>query len=374
MPIREFTFDSNLGKQFINFGYELYKDDAAWIPPMKDTLRRQLSPEFSFHRKPGNSHRHFLMTNGEKVIGRVSAFVNRDLKDHDGIPVGSVGFFDCIEDYSVAQELLDVATNWLRVQGISRVWGPMNFDIWHAYRFMTKGFEEKLFYGEPYNKRYYPEFFERYGFTPKQRWDSAEMTGNEKIQKAAERGIERYRQLIADGFRFEEFDLKNFNAEVEKLHAALCSSFKGFLGFTPITFPDFLQVFRASRHAIIPRLFRFVYDPQHRLIGFTGAFLELSDAVRSMNGSSGVLSSLNFLYHRRRVQRIMFHLGGSIQESALKKSGLGRAAFSLICSETLNLGYGVVLVTLMAERNAIHGLLSGQARQRGEYTLYELNR
>jgi hypothetical protein len=33
--------------------------------------------------------------------------------------------------------------------------GAGEFRHWHGYRLMTRGFEEKTFYGEPYNKIYW---------------------------------------------------------------------------------------------------------------------------------------------------------------------------------------------------------------------------
>ncbi|MBI4428379.1 MAG: hypothetical protein HY562_04605 [Ignavibacteriales bacterium] len=372
MAIIEFSFNPSLLRQFVQFAYEIYKNDAAWIPPLKQEVYAQLSPQFPFYQNAKNSHRHFLARDGAVTLGRASAFVNSNLRDNSGEPIGTIGFFECVQDIRIAHDLLDAAANWLRQQGIQKIWGPMNFDIWHGYRFMTKGFEEKLFYGEPYNKPYYPEFFERYGFVPRRRWDSSETSGRAAIQKMIDRGREQYQQLIDQGYRFEEFDARNFRSEIEKLRPVLCSSFNKFPFFSSISRADFYRIFEASRYAIVPRFFRFVYDGTRRLIGFAAAFLELSDPVRSMKGEKNPFSVAKFFFHRRRVRRIMFHLGGYLPDPALKHSGLGRATFSLILQNILQEGYETVLNTLMAERNTIHGLLLGQARIRGEYTLYEL--
>jgi hypothetical protein len=83
--------------------------------------------------------------------------VNAAIRDEDGTAVGLIGFFECVEDPVVATVLLDAARDWLREEhGLQRIWGPMNFDIWHSYRFMTRGFDQVPFYGEPDNKACYP--------------------------------------------------------------------------------------------------------------------------------------------------------------------------------------------------------------------------
>lgn len=376
MAIKQFTFDPALIEAFVRFGYDHYCGDTNWIPPLRRDLYAQLSPKYPFYRKPGNTHRHFLITTGKKVGGRISAMVNNGLRNGDGTRVGTVGFFECVDDYVVAQDLLDAAIGWLREEhGIHRVWGPMNFDIWHGYRFMTGGFEERVFYGEPHNKRYYPAFFQRYGFVPKQHWNSVEVYGSQTIEKMVERGAARYQQFLKQGYRFEHFDMGKFKEELRKLHRVLTRSFSGFLGFTPISFGEFEQLFGTSRYAFHPKFFIFVYDECNVLAGFVGAFLELSDAIRVMRGKNGLISKLRFLHYRRRTDRIMIHIGGKTPEEAIKENGLGRAVLYAVVQEILLEGYESILITLMAQGNQVRNLLDGQATDdRRQYTLYELNR
>jgi hypothetical protein len=162
--ITHFTFDPVLTDEFIRFGYDLYRGDTNWIPPLRKDLASQLSPGYPFHQKPGNRHRHFLARRGDEVVGRISAMVNTGLKDRDGAPVVTVGFFECREDGAVARDLFDAAIEWLRQEaGATKIWGPMNFDIWHAYRLMIRGFDEKTFYGEPTTSLTTPSFSCRTG-------------------------------------------------------------------------------------------------------------------------------------------------------------------------------------------------------------------
>jgi hypothetical protein len=376
MGIKAFRFDSTLSEAFVSFVYDLYREDPQWIPPFRREMCAQLLPEFPFYQKPENSHRHFLATVGRKILGRVSAMVNRDLKDRDGRIVGIVGFFECVGHYEVARDLLDAATGWLKEeQGRNRIWGPMNFDIWHSYRMMTQGFDQGLFYGEPYNKSYYPDFFEHYGFIAKKHWTSVEVTGREALKRMISRGAERYRLLVEKGYRFESFNPRQFGDEVKKLFDLLTQSFNGFLGFTPLPLEEFENLFAHYRAALHPRLWTFVYDEEGDLAGVGAAFLELSDPIRRMRGRDDVLSKLRFLYRRRCVNRINFYIGGMTSKEATKKSGLGRAGFHHIVKRILEEGYERVVIALMAEGNPVKGLLREvPVTTQREYTLYELNR
>ena len=374
MAMREFEFDPVLTDAFVQFGYDHYRGDLNWIPPLRREIHTQLSPSFPFHQEPGNHHRHFLAMDAGTVVGRISAMVNRELRDEDGSPVGTIGFFECIDDYAVAEGLLESATAWLREEHqLSRIWGPMNFDIWHGYRLMTRGFDQKLFHGEPYNKPYYQDFFERYGFTAKQRWDSLEITGRDALEAMISPGEERYQQLIERGYRFEPFDVRRFGDELRKLYSVLIRSFAAFLGFTPISCEEFVRLYTPSRCTIHPRLLTFVHDERNLLAGFSGAFLEVSDAIRAMQGSDHLVARLKFALSRRRVDRALFYIGGITPGEARKRLGLGRAGFYHTVRQILSEGYETVVFALLrTTRNPARTILgeNASAAQR-LYTLYE---
>jgi hypothetical protein len=243
----------------------------------------------------------------------------------------------------------------------------MNCDIWHSYRLMTRGFGQKSFYGEPYNKPYYPDLFEDYGFAPRQHWHSVEVTGQDALEKMIAAGAARYHKLIARGYRFERFNISKFSDELHKLHPILTRSFSGFVGFTSISRKEFVELFTSLRQAFHPELFFFVYNPESRLAGFAGAFLDLADMIRSGYGTG-------LHAHRQPPNRILFYLCGMSPEEAGRGSDFGRATFYYMIRQILKLGCHTVLVALMARFGPMARMvgLNLEAAQR-QYTLYELN-
>lgn len=375
MALVDFSFNPALTDDFIRFGYDVYRGDPNWIAPFRTHLRAQFMPTFSFYQKPGNCHRHFLAKRGDAVNGRVSAMVNGELRDKDGTPVGTIGFFECIDDLGVAQELLSAAVTWLqRYCGIRRIWGPMNFDIWHGYRLMTRGFDENTFYGEPYNKPYYPAFFHRFGFTERKHWYSVELSGRETLERMIALGGTRYEQLVERGYRFDHLNMRRFREGMCTLHAVLTQSFCGFLGFTPISCDDFERLFATSRRMFDPRLCIFVYDENDRLAGFAGAFRDFSDGIRVMRGEDTLVAKLRFRWAQREAKRVLFYLGGMTVEEARRGSGLGRAGLYYVIRQMLDAGCETVLFAMQAEGSPVRALMRGNAAQaQRQYTLYEVN-
>jgi hypothetical protein len=375
MEIISFTDNEQLLSDFIEVGYLLYGGNGPFIPPQRQVLEATLSAESSPFVKSGSEFVHFLAREGGMITGRLSAFVNPTLRDHDGTPVGAIGYFESIGDYNVARALLDNAVCWLSSRhGLKRIWGPMNCDIWHGYRFKTAGFQEKPFLGEPYNKPYYQEFFLRYGFTVKAEWDSLEVCGHEAISNMIARGEARYRMLTDRGYRFEHISAHRGSDDLVKLHKVLCSSFSGFLGFTEISLEEFTALFERSRAAFDPDLAVLVYDEQNRPAGFAVACIELADAVLAMKGKTGAWAGLKFAHHRKRSQTANFYIGGVTPEEMARRSGLGRAGFYYVIRKALDKGYDTILLTLRLKGNLAHGLAarSGCLPQ-SEYALYEWN-
>jgi len=165
MGLRTFTDDPDLAERFVEFAEDLYAGDMTWIPPIHDEqVREVMSCEYA-KNQTGSAYRHFIARAGNRTLGRLSAFINPKLKDAQGRCVATLGNFECIEDANVCAELLQAAEEWIRTASdCTTMWGPMNYDIWHGYRFMTKGFDRKPFCSEPYNKPYYPCMFEQNGY------------------------------------------------------------------------------------------------------------------------------------------------------------------------------------------------------------------
>jgi hypothetical protein len=106
-----------------------------------------------------------LKDNENRLIGRIAAFTNKKYKNKgDDVPIGGVGFFDCINNQEAADMLFDVAKHWLMQKGMEGMDGPINFgerDRW--WGLLVEGFQPPV-YAMNYNAPYYQQLFESYGF------------------------------------------------------------------------------------------------------------------------------------------------------------------------------------------------------------------
>jgi hypothetical protein len=170
MPIfagMQLTLVNNTGtaQQFIKVAVLLYKNDPNWIQPLdkdiNDTFDKKKNKAWRF----GEAVRWILKDEKGNLLGRIAAFTNKKYRNKgDDIPVGGIGFFECINNQDAANMLLDKAKEWLQHHGMEAMDGPINFgerDKW--WGMVTEGFESPM-YSMNYNPPYYVTLFENYGF------------------------------------------------------------------------------------------------------------------------------------------------------------------------------------------------------------------
>jgi hypothetical protein len=151
--------------QFLQIAVQLYKQDPNWIRPLDKDINDIFDTKKNKAWRFGDAVRWILKDEKGNLIGRIAAFTNKKYKNKgDDVPVGGIGFFECINHQPAADLLLDTAKKWLQEKGMEAMDGPINFgerDKW--WGMVTQGFESPM-YCMNYNPAYYVTLFENYGF------------------------------------------------------------------------------------------------------------------------------------------------------------------------------------------------------------------
>src|SRR5690349_15940210 len=154
-----------LEKDFIKVNVIINKNNPGYIRPLDKDIQKVFDEEKNKTFRHGSAKRWLLLNENDELIGRIAGFVNKKYKNKgDEIPVGGIGFFDCINDQGAADMLFDVAKHWLSQNGMEAMDGPINFgerDQW--WGLLVDGFQPPG-YCMNYNYPYYQQLFENYGF------------------------------------------------------------------------------------------------------------------------------------------------------------------------------------------------------------------
>ena len=296
MNIRTFQrHDDPVMRDFTHLSRRLYADDPWYVPVPASLLARQFDRERNPFFQYGASLQ-FVMYRDGRAIARCAASRNPKM-DSPGERVGAIGFFESEDDPDAACAIINQALDWLRDQGVTRVYGPMNFSIWTGYRFKTDGFDIESYLGDLYNKAYYADLFQAAGFTPAARWQSAEVdvrTQAAAIREKQEILSPRLAAAQAAGYEISAYGGagKKILGELQEL---VMESYSGFLGFYPLSQEEFRFIFAPLEHIVRPgQLLLARRDGE--LCGFLIQHWDWAPVLRGLRRRPGLFTALRLRY------------------------------------------------------------------------------
>jgi GNAT superfamily N-acetyltransferase len=132
------------------------------VPPLRLERRLFLSPRGNAFFKHGEAEL-FLARRDGRVVGRVSAQVDRAFNDHHDNRWGMFGFLEVEDDQEALDALLAAAKGWLRERGRDRMVGPMDFQMNDESGILIEGFEREPLVKQPWHPPYYRRLCEAAG-------------------------------------------------------------------------------------------------------------------------------------------------------------------------------------------------------------------
>ena len=146
-------------RQFLTFPWQIYRHDPLWVPPLLSEKEKATDPQ----KGPffSNGYADFFMAYKD---GRLSGTICCS-HEHGGDPREcSLGFFECVDDYAVAEALFRQAETWARQHGLDMLCGTYNLDREECRGILVEGRDRPPAILCGHNPPYYYQFFERYGF------------------------------------------------------------------------------------------------------------------------------------------------------------------------------------------------------------------
>lgn len=209
-------------RDFIQFRYDLYRDDPNDVPYLYSdeefTLRHDKNASFDDCEAD-----YFMAYRDGKPVGRVAAIINRKANERWQTKSVRFGWFDFIDDIEVSKALLDTVAQWGRERGMDKMIGPMGFADTDREGMLIEGFGEYSTAYANYNYDYYPRHMEQIGgFEKDNDWVQCQVKVPERVPekfgKVAEMVSHRYnlkvhklsrKELLKEGYGREVFQMLN---------------------------------------------------------------------------------------------------------------------------------------------------------------------
>jgi hypothetical protein len=281
-------------EQFLQVPLSIYKNDPNWIRPLDKDIADIFDAKKNKAFRFGKAERWVLINESGNIVGRIAAFVNAKYKNKgDDIPVGGIGFFECIDSQEAANLLLDTAKNWLQLNGMEAMDGPINFgerDRW--WGLVTKGFQEPL-YCMNYNPPYYVSLFENYGFRVFFDQICFDMKPKDPL---APKIWERHHQLEEDkNFSSSHIYKNQFEKFAGDFATVYNKAWAGHGGLKQMSKEQVMLLFKKMKPVMDEKVVWFAYYKQDPIAIFIN-MPDLNQWFKHLNGKFGFLQKLKFLW------------------------------------------------------------------------------
>ena len=321
--------DAAGGRRFIQVAVDLYRNDPHWIRPLDKDINEVFDPAKNKAFRSGTVQRWILQDDDGRPTGRIAAFTNKKYKNKgDDVPVGGIGFFECINNQEAADMLLDNARHWLLQQGMQAMDGPINFgerDRW--WGMVTQGYQEPL-YCMNYNPPYYKTLFEEYGFRPFYLQVCMGMHPKKLLQPKIWERHDRIAQI--PGFRAEHIRKNKLEKYAADFTEVYNQAWAGHGGLKHLHKEQVVAMFRKMKPVMDERIIWFVYH-QDSPVGIFINLPDLNQWFKELNGKFGLLHKLYFLWlkaikRNKRFTGLVFGIVPEWQGKGVDAYLIGEAA------------------------------------------------
>ena len=294
MFLREVGDDTRLKKTFLELPVQLYASDPNWIRPLNNDVEAIFDPRKNPHFKHGEAIRWILFSDSSEPIGRVAAFYERNTKEGE-VPVGGMGFFECVEDEKAAILLFDACKNWLAERGMEGMDGPINFGERDGFwGLMVKGWEFEPTYKMPWTKPYYIPFFENYGFKDYfQQYVFVSPIAGANVTP----GIEEKAQRIFNNpdYVFQHIEKSNLTKYAEDFRFIFNAAWAKFPGVKEMSSESAQKLVKTMKPIIDEQLLWFAYTTDGTPVAFFIVIPDLNQIVKHLNGKLNWWGMIKFL-------------------------------------------------------------------------------
>ena len=282
-------------KAFVDFAWEVYRDDPAWIPPLKDEVHGLLSSK----KNPWFEHAKaelFLAERDGRTIGRISAQVDQLVLEHMGAGTGQWGMFEALDE-EVGAKLIATAEGWLRSQGMRRALGPFSLSIWDEPGLEIEGFDEPPTVMMGHHRREYEAWVEAAGY----RKAKDLLTYEVDITSWEDPTINR---LIAMGeknprIRIRQVDKSRFDAEARIILNLLNDAWSSNWGYVRLTESEIAYAGKKLKPIIYEELVRVAeYDGEP--VAFMITIPDMNELIKDLNGKLFPFNWAKLLWRLRR--------------------------------------------------------------------------
>ena len=299
-------------REFVELPYRLHAG-TKWIPPLKleryAYLNRTLNPFF----KHGEAEL-FLARRHGRIVGRISAQIDRKFNDYHDNRWGLFGFIEFEDDPNLLRELLAVADRWLRDRGCDRMVGPMDFILNEEAGILFEGYELEPMLRHPWHPQYYKQRFDEMGLLKAMDLFHYHLHISDRDErmlpvmfKVAERARTKY------GVRLRRMSWWHMRRELDEFAKVYNAAWAGNWGFVPYGKEE-LDEFAITYRLIYSREFFMVAESDEGTMAIGITIPDINQVYKKMKGRLLPFGWWYYLNRKRYIDRCRISFLGVLPE------------------------------------------------------------
>ena len=289
-------------KEFVDLPYRLHAG-TPWVPPLKlerhAFLSRRLNPFF----KHGEAE-YFLARRGGRVVGRVSAQIDRAFNEYHGNRWGMFGFLELEDDPETMAALLESAAGWLRERGCDRIVGPMDLTMNEESGILIEGHELAPMIRQPWHPAHYQALVEGVGMEKAMdlfSWDLYIENRDEKLLPILFELDEKARD--EHGVRIRKMSRRHLRRELDDFAEIYNAAWSENWGFVPYSKAE-LDTYAIDLQLVYSPEWFMVAEKDGETIAIAITVIDLNQVLRKMKGRVLPFGWLHFLRRNRICNRV----------------------------------------------------------------------
>lgn len=335
-------------KEFIQFPWQINKNDPYWVPPLLTEAEKILDPK----KNPFWDHAErqlFLAVKEGKVVGRIAGIVDHNYIKFHNEKVGFFGFFEAVDDYQVAELLLSQVKQWLKARGMRSMRGPLNPSQNEECGLLIDGFYSSPSLLMTYNARYYAGLIERFGLRKAMDLYAYYAPVYPQPPELLAHAADFARRKLPEA-KVRPFNLKCLEEEAQRVKRIYNSAWERNWGFVPLTDKELDFLVERLRPLAIPDLALFV-EVGGKPVGFILVVPDYNQAIKHCNGRLFPFGWMKLLYYSRKITDIRLVIMGVLKE--YRMNGLEALLYYTGNQNAYRLGYKGVEFSWILESNVL---------------------
>ncbi len=293
-------------KRFVLYPWQLYRDNPTWVAPIMIGEKDMFNPK----KDPFHAHaesQHFLAYREGRLVGRVSAIIDRNYIEFHEEKTGFMGFFEAEDDEETARALFNAAESWIRERKMHKIMCPMNPSTNHIMGVLIDSFDIPPTVQMGYNPPYYQRLYEASGFGKEQDLYCYLMDTSlglsDKITRVADLVTKR------GGITVRTIDMKDYKAEVERIRDLYNSAWEKNWGFVPWTREEFDWMAADLKLIANPKTV-LMAEKDGELVGVCIPLPDINQVLMKMNGRLFPFGLFRLLAGKKKIHALRLAILG----------------------------------------------------------------